>query len=191
MNFGYSSRLPYDDCAYNYYVQKSTNPLIYRMNTNKIFNGSQFCSTFGPRPGYMGNGVSTLADSTYFEPGHPPATANYLVDVESILTNRNMHTSKCKNGNVNPANLIKLSRTKYNHHLPTDNKFLDPVATHLIIPPIKSREAPIDRFYELTTDPQKPIFWNFAVNTDLEAKDNFKFKNVKINRYDPMMPSTY
>ena len=135
----------------------------------------------------MGNGVSTLADSTYFEPGHPPATANYLVDVESILSNRNMHTSKCKNGHVNPINLTKLRQ----HDLSTNNRFLDPVATHLVIPPIKSREAPIDRFYNLNNDPQKPIFWNFAVNTDLEARDNFKFKNVSLQLYSPEQPYTY
>lgn len=187
MNFGYSSKLPYDECAYNYYVQKSTNPLIYQLNTNKIFNSSQFCSTIGPHPGFMGNGVGTLAESTYFEPGHPPATANYLVDIESILSNRNVHTTKCKNGNLNPINLTKLKQ----YNLPTNNRFLDPVATHLTLPPIKYREAPIDRFYELTTDPQKPIFWNFAVNTDLEAKDNFKFKNVKINKWSPEQPGTY
>ena len=187
MNFGYSSNLIYDDCAYNAAVQEATNPLIYRLNTNRIFNQSQFCSTVGPRPGYMGNGVGTLADSSYFEPGHPPATANYLVDIESILSNRNVHTSKCKNGHVNPINLTKLKQ----HNLSTNNKFLDPVATHLIIPPIKSKEAPIDRFYELTTDPQKPIFWNFAVNTDLEARDNFKFKNVGIQMYSPEQPFTY
>lgn len=187
MNFGHSSNLIYDDCAYNYYVKKSTDPLIYNLNTNKIFNLSQFCSTVGPRSGFMGNGVGTLASSTFPEPGHPPATANYLVDVESILTNRNVHTSRCKNGNLNPINLTKLKQC----NLPTTNKFLDPVATHLVLPPIKYKELAINRFYDLPTDPQQPIFWNFAVNTDLEAKDNFKFKKVQINRYDPEQPTTY
>ena len=30
----------------------------------------------------------------------------------------------------------------------------------------------------------KPIFWNFAVNTELEFKKHFKFKDVKIKNFD-------
>ena len=34
----------------------------------------------------------------------------------------------------------------------------------------------INRFYDPVHDPQDPqtIFWNFSVNSKLEAKDNFK-----------------
>ena len=35
------------------------------------------------------------------------------------------------------------------------------------------RDAPINRFIDLCRDPQDAIFWNFSINSRLEAKDNF------------------
>jgi hypothetical protein len=35
------------------------------------------------------------------------------------------------------------------------------------------RGAPINRFYDLNKDPQANIFYDWAINTSLEAKDNF------------------
>ncbi len=55
------------------------------------------------------------------------------------------------------------------------NRYLDPITSRLTNPAFNYKEAPIDRFYNLNQNPQDNIFWNFAVNTDLEAKDNFKF----------------
>lgn len=187
MNYGHSSNLKYDDCYFNNQLHQSTQPLIYKLDTNAIFNEGQFLSTIGPRPSFMGNGVSTVINSNYIDRGHPVATAQYLTDVESILTNRNVHSSSCRNGNMNPANLTKMKC----NHLTEYNRFLDPISTHLTHPPIKYREASIDRFYDLNNDPQRNIFWNFAVNTSLEAKDNFKFKMAQIPKYDPSVPTEY
>lgn len=177
MNIGHSSKLIYDDCAFNHRVRKSTNPMIYKLDTNAIWNKQQCMSVFGPRSGFMGNGVGTLA-------GHPVATAQQLTDIESILTNRNVHTSQCKNGNLNPVNLTKLQQ----YNLKQCPNYLDPIASHLTHPAIKYREAPTDRFYDINNNQQLPIFWNFAVNTTNEAKDNFKFQLENNKLYDPTQP---
>lgn len=177
MNIGHSSKLIYDDCAYTHRVKKSTDPLIYRLDTNRIWNCNQCASTLGPRASYMGNGVSTPY-------GHPVATAQYLTDIDSILSNRNVPLSKCKNGQLNPINVTKMK----NQHLGQCSNYLDPMNTRLTHPAINYREASIDRFYNLPQNPQKPIFWNFAINTQNEAIDNFKFEFDKLKLYDPTLP---
>lgn len=176
MNIGHFTGLKNDQCAYNTYIQQSTDPLIYQLNTNAIWNENQCASYLGPRPKCMGNGAGTLV-------GFPVATAQYLTDVDSILSNRNVRLSECKNSNLNPINLTKLPQ----YNLYPCNNFLDPIATHLSDPPIKYRGAAIDRFYNLNNNPQIPIFWNFAVNTANEARDNYKFKQSQIPAYDPMV----
>ena len=50
--------------------KKNTNPLIYRLNINKNFNGSQFCSTHCLHLSFMDNGVNTLTDYIYFKRYH-------------------------------------------------------------------------------------------------------------------------
>ena len=50
MNIGYSSLLPYDECAYRTKTQISTDPMIYKLDTNQIWNCKQCFSGFGPRP---------------------------------------------------------------------------------------------------------------------------------------------
>ena len=100
MNIGHSSRLPYDDCAYPDKLLESTSPLNYRINTDQIYNCNKCLSTFGPRSGYMGHGVSTAVDTKYAE-------AQDLIDLDSIMSNRNVRTSKCKKGKVNPVDLQK------------------------------------------------------------------------------------
>lgn len=166
MNIGHSSQLPYDECAYRTATQISTDPMIYKLDTNSIYNCKQCFSGFGPRASYMGNQASTVI-------GHPVATSQYLTDIDSIFSNRNVVISKCRSGNVNPLNPTKLPL----QHLPDcNNKYLDPITSRLTNPAFDYKEAPIDRFYNLNQNPQDHIFWNFAVNTDLETKDNFKFK---------------
>lgn len=180
MNFGYSSRLPYDDCAYPDKLKESTDPLSYRLNPHQIHNCKQCLSTLGPRSGLMGQGVSTHI-------GHPVATAQYVTDVESILTNRNLPTSKCKNGEANPIDVTKFGLK----HLGPCNTYLDPMASRLSYPPFNYREMPIDRFYNLPQNPQEPIFWNFAVDTRLETKDNFVYDLSRLKTNDPTLPTEY
>lgn len=180
MNIGHSSLLPYDECAYKDKLKKSTDPLIYNLDTNKIWSCNQGLSTLGPRSGIMGNGVSTIA-------GHPVATAQYLSDVESILTNRNVPTSKCRNAQLNPINVASVPKESL-VHLNNVSHYLDPISSRLTHPAFNYKEAPISRFYNLNQNPQLPVFWSFAVNTKNEAIDNFKFSFDKNQQYDPTLP---
>lgn len=180
MNIGYSSRLPYDEQAYQDRTLERTDPFLYSVNPNQVYNGGQCFTGLGPRASRMGNEVSTPI-------GHPVATAQYVTDVESILTNRNLPANRCKDGEMNPINVTKFGLK----HLPTCNGFLDPLASRLTYPPFNIKEMPIDRFYDLPTNPQLPIFYDFAVNTKLETKDNFVYSlnTLKIN--DPVLPKEY
>lgn len=159
MNIGHSSRLPYDKCAYEDQVRESTSPGSYRLDTNWSHNQNGCLSTMGPRGS---DGVSTLV-------GHTVAPSQKLVDFESMLSNRNVKVSKAKHGRVNP---VKLSGYKLKHHTLCNN-YLDPQYTRLTYPAESYRGLPINRFYNLPNDPQEHIFYDFAVNTTLEAKDNW------------------
>lgn len=162
VNIGYSSRLPYDNCAYPDKLQESTSPLQYRLDGNQMYNCNGCLSTLGPRSGFQGNGVSTAV-------GQPPATSQQLVDVESVLKNINVKTSKCKTGHLNDIDVTKFKL----QHARICNKFLDPLASRLVYPAQTYRDMAVNRFYDLPTDPQAPIFWDFSTNTRLESKDNF------------------
>jgi hypothetical protein len=62
------------------------------------------------------------------------------------------------------------------------------MATHLSYPPYNIKEMPIDRFYDLPQNPQEPIFYDFASNTKLEAKDNHVYVIRKLTTTDPTVP---
>ncbi len=162
LNIGHSSRLGYDRCAYSDRMQESVGPLGYRLDPNSQENCNQCLSTLGPRSSYMGQGVSTTVGSSI-------ATSQKLVDVESILTNRNVKTTKCRRDGVNPINV-----TKYGvKNLSICNDFLNPLSSRLTYPAANYRDMAVNRFYDLDRNPQINIFYDFAVNTKLEAKDNF------------------
>jgi hypothetical protein len=166
MNIGQSSRLPYDQCAYEDKLNESVAPLSYRMEPYRIDNCDACFSAFGPRGNY---GVSTLT-------GHKTAPSQALVDLESVLTNRNVLQSKCKDGKVND---IDVSKFKLQHVRACDN-YLDPVASRLTNPTANYRGVSINRFHDLDRDPQENIFWSFARNTTLEARDNYRVKVPKL-----------
>jgi hypothetical protein len=110
----------------------------------------------------MGQGVSTVSGSSI-------ATSQRLVDVESVLSNRNLKTTKCRKDQVNPINV-----TKYGvKHLRVCNDYLNPLSSRLTYPAANYRDLAVNRFYNLDRNPQVNIFYDFAVNTKLEAKDNF------------------
>lgn len=177
MNIGHSSNLLYDQCAYDDRYKESTDPLRYRVNENNIANCDACLSTLGPRSGFLGYGVSN-------ESGDNVATSQKLVDVESLLSNRNIPTSKCKDGNVNHIDMTKLDVK----HPRTCDKFLDPVSSRLTNPASTYRGGSINRFYNLPKNPQEVVFWNFAVNSTLEAKDNYIEQIPELKRHDPSHP---
>lgn len=162
MNIGHSSRLPYDDCAYPDRLKESTDPLNYKLSKDQIYNCDRCLSTLGPRSSYMGHGVSRAIDTKYAE-------SQDLVDLESTLSNRDVKTSKCKRGKVNHADLSKYRL----HDAKLCGNKLNPENTRLSHPAATYRDMNVNRFYNLIHDPQEPIFWNFASNTKLEAKDNY------------------
>jgi len=162
LNIGHSSRLGYDSCAYSDRLTESVGPLGYRLDPNWQENNNQCLSTLGPRSSYMGQGVSTSV-------GHPIATSQKLVDVESVLSNRNLKTTKCKRDGVNPINVTKFGVK----HMRTCNDYLNPLSSRLTYPAANYRDMAVNRFYNLDRNPQLNIFYDWSVNTKLEAKDNF------------------
>lgn len=186
VNFGHSSRTMYDnpwgtsgECEYATFYKQSTDPMIYTLDTNRIYNCKQCFTAYGPRSSYMGNGVSTVN-------GQNPAEAQTLTDIDSILSNRNVPLSKCKNGHLNPINVTKFKQT----NLCECSNMLDPISSRLTHPAFNYKEAPTSRFYNLNQNPQKAIFWNFAVNTRNEARDNFDFTFEDNQLFDPTLPTT-
>jgi len=159
---GYSCRLPYDNDTYYDKFTTSTDTLKYLLDENKIYNTDSCLSDFGPISSYQGYGTSTNV-------GNVIAPSQKLVDLESILSNRNVKASKSRSGKVNDININKIIK----HNAPLCKKALYPKYTRLDYPSINFRGQPINRFYNLNVDPQRPIFYNFAVNTTLEAKDNY------------------
>lgn len=180
VNIGHSSRLAYDKCSYNDYLSESVAPVLYRLNPHQINNCNGCLSVFGPRTnqGPRSHGVSSSV-------GHTTAPTQDLVDVESILSNRNVIASKCKDGKVNDIDVTKFQL----QHARVCNDFLDPVSSMLTNPPANYRGMSINRFYDLPKNPQANIFWDFAVNTKLEAKDNYRERVPRLIKYDPALPA--
>lgn len=164
INFGHSSRLIYDKDAYNDKLAESVGPANYRLNENNIYNCDQCLSTLGPRTALMGNSVSTPVNV-----GFPPATAQKLTDISSILSNRNMRTSKARRAEVNDIDVTQIESV----NLRLCDNFLNPSASRLTNPTQNYRDMAINRFYDIDNNPQRAIFWNSAIDSKLEAKDNY------------------
>lgn len=163
MNIGHSSRLGYDTCAYEDRLKESVAPLMYRLNPHQINNCEACLSTFGPRGGHNSAGVSTL-------PTKSLAPAQELVDVDSLLSNRNVLQSKCKDARVNDVDVTKFRL----QHARACNDFMDPQASRLMEPSANYRGMSVNRFYDLPRNPQANVFWDFSINTQLEARDNYR-----------------
>jgi hypothetical protein len=159
MNIGNSGSLVNDQCAYDDKLTESVTPLNYNLDPVQISNCKSCLSVFGPRGNH---GVSSVS-------GKVVAPRQAAVDVESILSNRNMKTSKCKRGFVNPVDVSKFDIKDADL---CDN-YLDQVSSRLTNPLAQYRGMSVNRFYDLHRDPQRTIFFDSAVNTQLEAKDGF------------------
>ena len=162
LNAGYFTNPKYDKCAYPEDLYDSTAPYSYVMSTDMIYNCNGCLTTFGPRGSLNGAGVSTIS-------GNVVAAAQQNVDVDSVMSNRNVPLSRCKRGKVNPINITKI-KTK---NIPVCNDYLDSQHSRMTDSPMWYRGAPINRFYDLNKDPQANIFYDWAINTSLEAVDNF------------------
>lgn len=183
-NQGYSSREKYDKCYNNEQIERSVGPLLYRLNPNQVNNCDSCLSVFGPRAsGGTNRGVMGYGDSTSVGK-NVTAPAQALVDVDSILSNRNVIKSRCKDGDVNPINVNNFQLV----HPRTCNDFLDPVSSLLTNPSQNYRECFIDRFYDLGASPQQNIFFNFEINSSLEARDNYQIRIPNLLKYDATLP---
>lgn len=160
LNIGESTRLPYSDCAYPDKLSESVGWGQYKLSTDQMYNCNSCLSDFGPRS-KKGNDLSRPNKTGY-------AVAQDLADVESLLSNRNVKQSKCKSGHVNPIDVTKFKLD----NVKLCNNFLNPESSRLSYPSSNYRDMPIDRFFNLPRDPQANIFWDGAVNSRLEAKDN-------------------
>jgi len=161
-HIGHFSNPRYDKCAYPEDLYDSTAPYAYVMNTDRIHNCNGCLTTFGPRGGLLGAGVSSPT-------GDVIAAAQQNIDIDSVMSNRNVPLSKCKRGKVNPVDVTRI-KTK---NLPVCNDYLDGQHSRMTDPAMFYRGVAINRFYDLNKDPQANIFYDWAVNTSLEAKDNF------------------
>jgi hypothetical protein len=182
---GHSSREIYDQCYNVERTARSTQPLSYKLDPNQINNCNACLSVFGPRGACPsgGRGVYGYGDSSAVG-ANITAPAQQVVDTESILKNLNVIKTRCKDGDVNPIDV-----TKYQlQHPRVCDTFLDPVSSLLSNPPQNYREIFVNRFYSTTTDNQANIFYPFAVNTSLEARDNYKIRVPALTKYDAVLP---
>jgi hypothetical protein len=163
MNIGHSSKLQYDPQAYSDKLAESVGPLQYRIEPNSVYNCQGCLSTFGPRSSYNGYGVSTTV-------GHKIAPRQEMVDVESVLSNRNVKASRTRAGEINHVDVLRFKL----QHPTICNSYLDPESSRLEYPAATYRDMGINRFYDLNKDPQANIFYDFATNTSLEEKDNYR-----------------
>lgn len=178
MNIGHSSKLPYDKCFYPEHLEESTNPGNYRLQQYSTYNCDSCFVPIGVKSGFNGAGVSTTEK-------FGPAMAQRLVDVESNLTNRHIHQSRCRSGRINNTDISKL---QLNDHSDCNSNLLSPEYSHFTMSPKNYRDVQINRFYNLKKNPQEPIFYDFAINTTLEAKDNYKPNGPRILEQQTILP---
>jgi len=176
-NIGYFGKMLYDKGVEEERILESTTPLKYRVNNNYVFNKNG-CFTNNLRPSYYGIATANPV-------GNVPALGQQLVDVESILSNRNVKNSMLKKGRVNNFNLNSIPLKKLND---CDTNFMEPSYSRLNMPVAMMRGIPINRFYNLNKNPQEHIFWNFSVNTKLQSKDNATYCIPQLNDRDLTLP---
>lgn len=161
MNIGHSSRAIYDDDYYDGYIRESTGPINHRISTDRIYNcnGCLETGAWGP----SNYGVSTVLAETRH------AESQYLTDIDSILSNRNVKLSKSTRAKNNPIDVTKMKL----YDKKVCGRKMNPENTLLSYPKSSYRGMGINRFYDTIHNAQDVVFWDFAVNTRLEAKDNF------------------
>jgi hypothetical protein len=162
INAGYFSGTKYDKCAYEDELQDSVAPFTYTMNTDKIYNCNGCLTQYSPQGGYLGAGTSSISKNRI-------AAAQQNIDVDSVMSNRNMLLSRCKRAQVNTEDFKKF---KLNHYQ-TCSDSLDTRHSRLTDNAMFYRGVAINRFYDLNRDPQANVFYDWAINTSIEARDNY------------------
>lgn len=177
-NYGYSANLSYDPAFINDDIQQSTAPLLSILDPNRVKNCSQCLSLNGPRSGHNGWGNSIPIANPSVTP------AQDLIDIDSIMSNRNVKQDRSKKGHVNMVDVFKFNT--YDAKL--CDRGLDPLASSLTYPKQLYREMSINRFYDLNINPQTNIYYDWAVNSQLEAKDNYDYPYPYFINMDESLP---
>lgn len=177
-NYGYSGNLAYDPEFIRDDIEQSTAPLMSILDPNRVKNCSQCLSLNGPRASHNGWGNSI----PIAEPSITPAQD--LIDIDSIMSNRNVKQDRSKKGHVNMVDVFKFKT--YNAKL--CDRGLDPLNSTLTYPKQLYREMSINRFYDLNINPQVNIFYPWAVNSQLEAKDNYDYPYPYFVGMDETLP---
>jgi len=164
-NYGASSKLQYDQTYIHDDIEQSTAPLLSVLDPNRVKNCNNCLSLFGPRAGHNGVGDSIPIPN----PGLTPAQE--LVDIDSIMSNRNVKNDRSKKGKVNDIDVFKFKT----YDVKYCDRGLDPLSSILTYPKQLYREISVNRFYDLNLNPQVNIYYDWAVNTQLEAKDNYDY----------------
>jgi hypothetical protein len=178
--FGEFSRASYDGSdVYISKMRQTTSPMQYRLNSNQISNNNKCVAPLGPRPSKKGHEM-TLPNHDSFA----PSQNGDVINIESILSNRNVPISKSPKLGANPINIMKY---KLKNPTVCGNE-LNPSSSRLTTPIMTYRELSINRFYDLPIQPQNHIFYDFAANTRLETTDNFSPPEVDVLNDDPSLP---
>ena len=179
-NYGASDKLQYDNSYINDDIEQSTAPLLSVLDPNRVKNCNNCLSLFGPRAGHNGVGDSIPIAN----PGLTPAQE--LVDIDSIMSNRNVKNDRSKKGKVNTVDVFKFKT----YDVKYCDRGLDPLSSILTYPKQLYREIAINRFYDLNLNPQTNIYYDWAVNTQLEAKDNYDYPYPFSLANDGSLPKT-
>jgi hypothetical protein len=177
-NFGYSSNLAYDPEFIQDDIQQSSAPIMSVLDPNRVKNCSQCLSLNGPRASHNGYGDSIPIENPSITP------AQDLIDIDSIMSNRNVKHDRSKKGHVNNIDVFKFK----NYDAKLCNRDLDPLNSTLTYPKQLYREMSINRFHDLNINPQVNIFYPWAVNSQLEAKDNFDYPYPYFKDIDETLP---
>lgn len=177
---GHFARPKYDTCAYPEDLYQSTSPYEYTMNTDRIHNCNGALTVFGPRSSLYGAGVSTPR-------GDQIAAAQQYVDIDSVLSNRNVPLGKCKRSKLNPIDVTKIKT----QNLPVSDDYLDAQHTKMTDPAMYYRGVSVNRFYEVLKDPQANIFYDWAIDSNLEMRDNYIFDAFIPLENDTTVPDSF
>jgi hypothetical protein len=178
-NFGVSSKLQYDPSFIQDDIEQSVAPIQSILDPNRVKNCSQCFNLNGPRPGHNAWGDNLPVARPSITP------AQQLTDIDSIMKNLNVKASRDKRGMVNNIDVFKFKT--YDTEL--CDRGLDPLSSIATYPKQLYREMSINRFYDLNINPQVNIFWNWAVNSQLEAKDNYDNPYPYFLEGDESLPS--
>ena len=148
---GKFTNLRYDNEAYNEKIQRSTDPLLYKLDPHYVTN----CNPCFPRSGPVGQ-----FDNQIF---------GDKIDVDSILRGYNRVNTKSNRSQI-PQPLPSSNNIPVNCNNAVDTEYSR--YTH---PKQELRGAENDiRFGYPLVDPQCHIFDNLQINTRLQAKDDHK-----------------